>query len=58
MSEENKDLIKFEDVIKTFKCEQTSNETINKLNMFHKELEDLMRKYKIVQTVAQIFSKL
>lgn len=28
------------------------------LNAYHKELEDLMRKYKIIQSVAHILAKL
>ena len=65
---ENKEPIKFDEITKNFKrdnfiansliCEVNGLETQDKLVKFHKELEDLMRKYKVIQTVATIFAKL
>ena len=61
-------LIKFEDLVKGFRNDNfmansvmsanPSTMTSKQLDAFHKELEDLMRKYKIIQVIAQIFAKL
>ena len=65
---QQENLIKFEDLVKNFRNDNfmansimsanPSALTSKQMDAFHKDLDDLMRKYKVIQIIAQIFAKL